>query len=374
MKPIYVATSIGLFFLGLVVGGFVYRGRSTRDINSQSSQNLSGFSELLGQQSYSKATPTPRPVLQPLPQQKKLSGGRHVFQSFNNCGPSALSMALSHYGINQTQAVLGQSLRPWQNSIGDNDDKSVTLAEISLKAEEFGFIAYHRPAGSIEIVKQFLNYDIPVITRTLLTIDDDIGHYRVITGFDDLSGVFYQDDSLQGSQLTYKYQDYLDIWQSFNYEFLVLVPFDKVEKTEVILGAILDEEVAWRSALDLANKRLSQNPDDSYATFNKAVALYHIGEYRQSIAVYETVAASLPFRTLWYQLEPILAYYQVGDYDKVLALSNQILQKENKAYSELYQLQAQIYISRDQTNLAQEALTLVDKYGAEKKYWLENLD
>ncbi len=29
-------------------------------------------------------------------------------------------------------------------------------------------------------------------------------------------------------------------------------------------------------------------------------------------------------RTLWYQIEPIQAYYELGDYDTVMAMADQI--------------------------------------------------
>ena len=118
-----------------------------------------------------------------VPSQKVLSnGGYHIFQTFNNCGPAALSMALRFYGTNVSQAQLGQALRPYQIPGGDNDDKSVTLDELGEKAKEYGLIPYHRPMGNPQIVKQFIANDMPVIARTLTKPTEDIGHYRVIKG------------------------------------------------------------------------------------------------------------------------------------------------------------------------------------------------
>jgi len=67
-----------------------------------------------------------------------------------------------------------------------------------------------------------------------------------------------------------------------------------------------------------------------------AVANYYLGNYEQSIIDYESVANSLPRRMLWYQLEPILAMQKLKQYDKILALSERILNGGNRAYSELY--------------------------------------
>lgn len=333
----------------------------------------SQFRPLLQSLNQPTPTPTPKIVLKDIPIQKNLTGGIQVFQTFNNCGPASLSMALSHYGISQSQAVLGQSLRPWQNSNGDNDDKSVTLAELALKAEEFGFTAYHRPGGSVELIKHFINYDMPVITRTWLMVDESIGHYRVVTGFDESAQILIQDDSLQGAQLSYAYNDYLQLWQAFNYEFLVLVPSDKIDIAEAILGDISDETIAWQKALELANKQISQNPDNVYAHFNKSVGLYHLDRYAEAIEVYERIEARLPFRMLWYQNEPIMAYYKNKNYDRVLSLSNQIIGNHNRAYAELYQLRGQIYRERNQTDLAQQAFALASQYGSVQEYWRVNI-
>src|SRR3990167_10565658 len=120
-------------------------------------------------------TPTPTITLEQPTANKVLSNDYHVFQSFNNCGPAALSMALSYYGINESQQKLGQDLRPYQNPQGDNDDKSVTLSELAEKSKEFGFVPFHRPNGDFEKIKYFIASDIPVITRTWTKPNEDIG-------------------------------------------------------------------------------------------------------------------------------------------------------------------------------------------------------
>lgn len=172
------------------------------------------------------------------PEKKILADGTHVFQTFNNCGPAALSMALTYYGFSITQQQLGQELRPFQNPKGDNDDKSVTLEELAEKAEEYGLVPFHRPGGSVEIIKQFITYDIPVVARTLTKPTEDIGHYRVVKGYDTASGQLFQDDSLQGKNLTFTFTDFNVLWQRFNFEYVVLVPPEK----ENIALAILKEE------------------------------------------------------------------------------------------------------------------------------------
>ncbi|OGK23912.1 hypothetical protein A3A46_01095 [Candidatus Roizmanbacteria bacterium RIFCSPLOWO2_01_FULL_37_13] len=165
----------------------------------------------------------PTSILKTPPETKILDDGYHVFQTFNNCGPAALSMALSYYGINVSQQELGNELRPFQNPQGDNDDKSVTLEELGEKAKDFGLIPYHRPNGNIELIKLFITYDIPFVARTLTKIEEDIGHYRTVKGYNDEIGQLIQDDSLQNKNLWFSYEDFFLLWKQFNYEYLVWV-------------------------------------------------------------------------------------------------------------------------------------------------------
>ena len=259
-------------------------------------------------------------------------------------------MAFSYYGIKIDQLTLGQELRPYQNSRGDNDDKSVTLQELGGRAEKEGFIAIHRPNGNMELIKKFISIDIPIITRTWLKENEDIGHFRVVKGYDTERNEIIQDDSLQGKNLTYEMNDFDAIWKKFNYEFLVLVPISKVAAAKEILGENYDAFTSWKNAADTAQSILDENPDDIYARFNRSVALYNIGEYDESVKEYEKVATRLSPRTLWYQIEPILAYYKTGEYDEVFEITDYIINNHNRAYSEVYIIRGDIYF--DQGDMA----------------------
>jgi len=263
-------------------------------------------------------------------------------------------MALSYYGINKSQAELGNDLRPYQIPGGDNDDKSVTLEEVAEKSKEFGLVPYLRPNGNNELIKKFIASEIPVITRTWLEETDDIGHYRIIKGYDDTTKEFIQDDSLQGKNLRYSYAAFDKIWDKFNYEYLILVPKEKQALAEQILGEDLNEKVAWQKAVDLSKEKLTQNPNDYTAGFNLSVAYYKLGNYQNSVEAFEKVETQLPFRTLWYQTEPILSYYELGNYDRVTQISDKVLNYHNRAFSELYLLKGNIYEKQGNNSLAKQ--------------------
>src|SRR3989338_2199442 len=221
-----------------------------------------------------KIAPSPSAVSSTSPAPLKILGQKtipqklHVFQTFNNCGRAALSMALSYYDINVSQEELGVELRPWQNPQGVNDDKSVTLEELGNKAKDFGLIPYHRPNGNIDLIKKFIAHDLPVITRTLTNLEEDIGHYRVVKGYNDETGQIIQDDSLQNKNLWFSYADFSLLWKQFNFEYLILVPKDKDEIAQNILGENKDPYVAWQKAVQNSQKQLEENQYDIYARFN----------------------------------------------------------------------------------------------------------
>jgi tetratricopeptide (TPR) repeat protein len=55
------------------------------------------------------------------------------------------------------------------------------------------------------------------------------------------------------------------------------------------------------------------------------------------------VAEQMPTRMLWYQIQPIEAYLQTGNFEKVFELTDSILSGPNKAFSELYLLRGEAY-------------------------------
>lgn len=304
---------------------------------------------------------TPVPTVA-IPDRYVIDGRTHAFQTFNNCGPATLSMALSYFGLNYSQATLGNILRPYQVPGGDNDDKSVTLAEVASQAEEYGLHAYLRPNGTPEKLEKFIAQGLPIITRTWLKEDEDIGHYRVVRGYDRTAQTLVQDDSLQGKDLTYTYDEFNAIWQPFNYEYLVLADDDRRGLVEQILAEEKDEQVAWRNALIRVENEMQQDPDNWHLRFAKSRIHYYLGEYEKSVTAFEEVEDRLSFRTLWYQIEPIRAYYELGQDERVFSLTDRVLNNQNRAFSELYVLRGKIHERNGNIEAAREQYQLAVQY------------
>jgi tetratricopeptide (TPR) repeat protein len=270
-------------------------------------------------------------------------------------------MLLSYQGVSVSQKELGDILRPRQHPRGIEDDKSVTISELALEAERRGFSAYHRPGGSIELLKMLIANDFPVLVRTWLNSSDDIGHYRVVRGFDDLEGQLVQDDSLQGEGLRYDYSTFEDLWLPFQYEFLVIARPDQAGVMEALLGDLANQKSAWQKFYNQSQKAIEQQPESTEHIFNQSIAAFHLGNFQESIQLFEQVQKGLSERMLWYQIQPIEAYLEMGNYEKVFALTDSILTGPNKAFSELYMLRGEAYerLGNPQVALSEYELALL---------------
>lgn len=291
-------------------------------------------------------------TLESTPAKKILPNLSFVPQSYNNCGPASLSMALRYYNVNVSQETLAEALRPYNNEHGIDDDKSVTMEEMSEKAKEYDLIPYHRPNGTLKQMKQFLTYDMPVITKEWLNEHEDIGHYRLLRGYDDTTQEIIQDDSYEGKDLRYSYARFDHTWSKFNYEYLILVPKEKQHIAEMILGENVNESTAWEHAAESEREKLSKDPSDVWARFNLSVIYYNQGKYEGSVAEFEQIEHKLPARSLWYQIEPIQAYFMLGNDEKVFALTDDIITNNNPAFSELYLMRGEIYKKHGDINAA----------------------
>lgn len=315
------------------------------------------------QKSSQKSTITPTKIPLPTPPVSHVIPQKlQVFQSFNNCGPATLSMALSYNNISASQEELGRILRPYQNREGDNDDKSVFLSELAQEANTYGLVSYQKRAGSVLLLKQLISHNFPVIVRTWLHPNEDIGHYRIVRGYDDTTGELIQDDSYQGKNLRFSYEEFSEMWQPFNYEYLIITTKDREGMLREILGSDTDESTNWKHAAERAREELSKNPSDFYATFNLSVAEYYLGKYHESANHFASIQNSLPSRMLWYQFEPIEAYLKLNQFDTVFQLTSNILDNNNRGYSELYLIRAEAYRLQGDNEQAQKELEKAQLY------------
>ncbi len=278
----------------------------------------------------------------------------YVAQTFNNCGPASLSMIMSYFGVNVTQDELREEMRPYNNPTGGVDDKSIFANEYVTYAEKHGLQSLARPNGDIELLKTFVANDIPVVVRTWLHPGEDIGHFRIVRGYDDEQGVIIQDDSYEGKGLRYNYNTFLDIWKPFNYGYILVYPKEKQALVESILKDQLDEKTAYEDAVKRAEENLKNDPQSAYDLFNLSTSYYHLGDYEKSVQSYEEAQPGLPPRMLWYQIEPLQSYLETGNAERIFALTDWIFVNQNIAFSELYYLRGEAYLLQHNKDAARE--------------------
>ncbi|MCU0476303.1 MAG: C39 family peptidase, partial [Anaerolineae bacterium] len=79
----------------------------------------------------------------------RMTGFVYQKQTWNNCGPSNITMALSYYGWRQDQAFAAQFLKP-----GGREDKNVSPSEmVAFVNEQSAVRALYRIGGTVELIK-----------------------------------------------------------------------------------------------------------------------------------------------------------------------------------------------------------------------------
>ncbi len=88
---------------------------------------------------------------------------------------------------------------------------------------------------------------------------------------------------------------------------------------------------------------MGRDPADAFAQFNLGTALLTLGRAEEAIAAFErALATGLPWRYLWYQFGPFEAYLLAGQYDRVIALGEDVLATTQDA-EEIYYFLGQAY-------------------------------
>jgi hypothetical protein len=275
--------------------------------------------------------PTQEPT--PLPAQVKLSGIQHMFQMWNNCGPANLAMALSYWGWKGDQRQPAAFLKP------NPRDKNVMPYEMEAYVEQQdGLDAVVRVGGEPNTIKAFIAAGYPVLVEKGFEgegFDGWMGHYQVVSGYDDATSQFIVQDSYKGPDLPIPYDQFISDWRAFNYTYMVVYPTERRSQVLEILGLQSYDNFNIRSAAQKAEADLAQltGRDLVFALFNQGANLVAEQDYARAAAAYDAAFANYaqlpeatrPWRMLWYQTGPYFAYYYTGRYQDVINLATQTL-------------------------------------------------
>ncbi len=277
-------------------------------------------------------TPTITPSPTPIPGQALLTGIRYEYQQFNNCGPANLAMALSYWGWQGDQRDTRAFLRPNR----DVDDKNVMPEEMVTFVETYASLqALARVGGDIELLKRLVAAGFPVLIEAGHHPRDDwwMGHYLLINGYDDERQRFTAQDSLIMPDFPLPYEELSTRWwRDFNYVYIIIYPAERHAEVAALIGEEVDPQTNYRHA---AQKALDEIPslaerDLFFAWFNRGSSLVGLQDYAgaadaydQAFALYARLSEEQrPYRLLWYQIGPYLAYYYSGRYQDVIDLAN----------------------------------------------------
>ena len=161
-----------------------------------------------------------------------------------------------------------------------------------------------------------------------------MGHYGIITGYDDAKQQVRIPDSYLGD-ITMSYDEISRYWDQFDDIYLVVYPYDKTEEVASILGPQWDKDYNLRFALEQTTARIDhlEGMDLFFAWYSRGSILVELQDYAgaaqaydQAFAIYDQLPTDQrPWRVLWYQTGPYFAYYYTARYQDVLDLANYVL-------------------------------------------------
>lgn len=273
------------------------------------------------------ATPTPQPTAPSV----ELTGLSHMWQTWNNCGPATLAMALSYFGLELDQTDIEPEVRP------NPEDKHAGTEEMAAFARERGFRVLLRVNGDAHRLRLLLSNDLPVMVATWVEEEegDGLGHYRLLTGYDHAARewIVYDsyistgvdpDEPYRGIRMTYEEMD--KGWGVYNRLHLIIYPPEKESIVRSILGPDYDADVMWRRSLQASQEAVEERPEDPFAWFNLGTSLVAAEEFTQAARAYDQARTiGLPWRMLWYQFGPFEAYYYAGRYEELISLARATL-------------------------------------------------
>jgi len=279
------------------------------------------------------SSPTATATLKPVPKSIQLAGFRHEFQTWNNCGPATLGIALSFWGWEGNQQPIAAFTKP------NPRDKNVMPYElIAYVEEETEFEVISRVGGDIDLLKRFIASGIPVMIEKGFELPKVgwMGHYVLVTGYDDSKERFTLQDSYYGPDQVMTYDDLGSYWRAFNFTYLVVYPSERNQEIEAILGLNMDEEYSYRSAAQTASNEIYAltRRDQFFAWFNRGTSLMELQDYNgaaeaydKAFLLYPTIPEKeRPWRMMWYQTGPYWAYYYTGRYQDVSNLATKTLE------------------------------------------------
>lgn len=302
-------------------------------------------------------TPSPTPIRVPNQATLRLEELKWEQQGWNNCGPTTITMGLTYFGYEQNQQRAVRFLKPNAEDTNVSPNQLVDFVNADV-GQELGVKALYRVGGTPDILKLLISNDFPVIIERGIVEETEgwMGHYSLMVGYDESSSEYLLFDSWYGYNRGEGRRFGMDFieegWQQFNYTFLVIYPYGREQELMRLLGDYADYQKSAEIAASIAREEVAADQQDKWAWFNWGTSLTLLGDYQAAANAYDFARTlNLPFRMLWYQFGPYIAYYHVGRYDDVVALA--LASERTTPYvEEIYYYRGLVYAAQGNANSA----------------------
>lgn len=289
--------------------------------------------------------PTPTPT--PLPQSVNLTGMRYIDQHglWNYCAPATLAMALTYWGWEGERTDVGPVVKPFDL---DKNVMPYEMADYVNNHTEFNALV--RAGGDLDLLKRLVAEEFVVVVEKGIFLKDYngkmgwLGHYAVVSGYDDAKQEFMTQDSYFSADYPVSYDELFKQWRSFNYTYLVIYPVEDEQKLMQALGPSADEEASYRiAAQTAADEAVSLTGlQQFFAYFNRGTSLTQLQDYAGAASAYDVAfqlmaalpEADRPWRMMWYQTGPYFAYYYTSRYWDVINLATNTIDSAAEPYLE----------------------------------------
>ena len=211
-----------------------------------------------------------------------ISDMKHVWQSINNCGPAAVVMALSTFGVDVDQETARIPLR------GTDIRRGMGPQGVPAFVAQWDLRSMWRNNGTNDLIRRLVaNGFAPMVTQWMVDPSiERVAHWRTVRGYDDAKGVFYVNDSMLGNMVPLTYDWFGTNWQSFQYRYMVIYKPEDEGLLQSIVGTDWNE-VAQRQALYERAKTEALAQNTAFAWLNYGESAYAFGMFEDAVAAFE---------------------------------------------------------------------------------------
>jgi tetratricopeptide (TPR) repeat protein len=266
---------------------------------------------------YGKKVPANGHLIKDVPYQE--------WEKSSYCGPAAMAMVLSYWGNGKpySQDTIAKEIYNFQKEISFNSALVFYPRSVGMLSYSFN--------GDMQLLKEILKQDIPVIVLHKPIKQINKGHYRVVIGFDEDKQRMIFHDPLIGKNFSAKYDVFDKLWHwgdDLNKKRWALVilpkekPFDfpyvkNHYLTDINLATAYYKRGSYNESLEEWEKARDKNPSDPYPLYSISMVHIRLGNNEKALD-YAQKAVALDDKNA-FSLDVLgLAYLKLGQVQEAM--------------------------------------------------------